>query len=104
MEFYEEQLKPCPFCGGRGKVSFKYYAFIGQNYIGDKKVKYRVQVICNKCRSRGKPVITDALINPNPYISRWWNCGDGTSPKGSIQTELFEPYVKEAVDAWNRRQ
>lgn len=97
------ELKPCPFCGGNGKVSFKDYKFYGRNGMGDKKQKYRVQVICNKCRSRGKPIITDWLINPNPYGSKWGNCGDGTSPKGAKQTEMFEPYVGEAIKAWNRR-
>lgn len=48
-------LKPCPFCGGKAKISFKDYRFCGYNGIGDKKVMYRVQIICNRCRSRGKP-------------------------------------------------
>ena len=97
------ELKPCPFCGGVGKVSFKDYKFYGRNGFGDKKIKYRTQVICNKCRSRGKPIITDWLINPNPYISKWGNCGDGTSSKGSKQTSMFKPYVEQAIEAWNRR-
>lgn len=69
----EIKLKPCPFCEGNGKVSFKDYRFIGKNYRGDRKVVYRIQIICNKCRSRGKPVITTPLINPNPYLSKWGN-------------------------------
>lgn len=97
------ELKSCPFCGGAGKVSFKDYRFIGVNGFGDKKIQYRVQVICNRCRSRGKPIITDGLINPNPYISKWGNCGDGTSPNGSKQTSMFAPYVAKAIEAWNRR-
>lgn len=39
-------LKPCPFCGRNAKISFKDYRFIGYNGIGDKKVMYRVQIIC----------------------------------------------------------
>ena len=97
------ELKRCPFCGGKGKVSFKNYQYYGKNYQGDRKLKYRVQVICNKCRSRGKPVITDWLINPLPYISKWGNCGDGNSPRGKIQTKMCEPYVERAIEAWNRR-
>ena len=98
-----ERLRNCHFCNGNAKVSFKDYAFYGRNGLGDKKVKYRIQVICNRCRSRGKPIITDWLVNPNPYISKWGNCGDGTSPKGSVQTEMFKPYVEQAIEAWNRR-
>lgn len=60
----------CPHCTGNGKVSFKDSRFVGENIRGDKKLVYRVQVICNKCRSRGKPVFTEALINPNPYITK----------------------------------
>ena len=98
-----DKLKPCPFCGGNGKVSFKDYRFFGQNYIGDRKVSYRVQVICNRCRSRGRPVITDAMINPKPYISKWGNTYSEDSLVCQSATNDFEPYVKQAIEAWNRR-
>ena len=96
-------LKPCPFCGGKGKISFKNYRFVGQNHFGDKKLKYRVQVICNRCKSRGKPVITDALINPDPYRTKWWDGVTVETAKRLKQQEMFAPYVKEAIEAWNRR-
>lgn len=96
-------LKPCPFCGGKGKVSFKNYRFIGQNDFGDKKIKYRVQVICNRCRARGKPIITDALINPNPYMTEWGIYGAPTTERMLKQQTVFEPYVSKAIEAWNRR-
>lgn len=86
-----EELKPCPFCGGKAKISYKDYRFYGFNGKGDRKLKYRVQVICNKCHSRGKPIITEWLVNPNPYARR------------KEQVEMFAPYVQQAVDAWNRR-
>lgn len=99
-----DKIKSCPFCGGNGKVSFKDYRFIGKNYCGQKKLIYRVQVICNRCRSRGKPIITDVLVNPNPYISEWGNCGDGkTTEKGKRESDIFRQYVEEAVKAWNTR-
>lgn len=91
-------LKPCPFCGGKAKISFKDYRFIGYNWIGDRKVMYRVQVICNKCRSRGKPIITPGMVNPNPYISKWGNCYYEKSERGKKETEMFEPYVHEAIE------
>ena len=97
------ELKKCPFCGGNGKVSFKDYRFIGRNYMGDMKIVYRVQVICNKCRSRGKPIITKGLINPNPYISKWGNTYSETSEACQKATAMFQPYVDEAIEAWNRR-
>lgn len=70
----------CPWCGWNGKVSFKDHRFCGQNYRGSKKIVYRIQVICNKCRSRGKPIFTEPLINPNPYITKW-----GKKPKGLLR-------------------
>lgn len=94
-----DELKPCPFCGGKGKISFKDYAFKGWKYHGETKQKYRVQVICNKCRSRGKPIITDWLIDPHPYFSKWWD----EKSRNEKQTEMFEPYVTSAIKAWNRR-
>ena len=97
------ELKPCPFCGGKGKPTFKDYRFGGQTYRGDKSQKYRVQIVCNKCRSRGKPIITDWLVNPNPYLSAWGNVYNPISEKCKKQTEMFEPYVSDAIEAWNRR-
>ena len=97
-----DNLKPCPFCGGKGKLSFKDYAFFGQNCIGDKKIKYRLQVICNKCRSRGKPIITDWLINPNPYRTDY---AIPVYPYSVLESQnaMFAPYVQRAIEAWNRR-
>ena len=102
-EPYKIPLKLCPFCGGKAKVSFKNHAFKGQNNFGDKKLKYRVQVICNRCKSRGKPVFTDWLINPNPWMSAWGNQGEAATPRMIAQTEAFKPYVEKATKAWNKR-
>lgn len=96
-------LKPCPFCGGKGKVMFKDIGFVGQNMRCDKVLIYRVQVICNRCKSRGKPVKTDALLNPHPYNSKWGNVYTESSVVCKEQTELFEPFVTKAVEEWNRR-
>lgn len=98
-----EQIRSCPFCGGRGRVSFKDARFAGQNYRGDKKIVYRVQIICNRCASRGKPIRTEPLINPNPYGCAWGPTYDAKSPVCQRQTELFAPYVEAAIRAWNER-
>lgn len=99
----ELQLKPCPFCGGKGKISFKDYRFIGYNGLGHRKVQYRVQVICNKCRSRGKPIITDGMINSTPYPSKWGNSYSERSELCQKRTQEYKPYVEQAIEAWNRR-
>lgn len=93
---------PCAHCLGNGKVSFKDHLFLGQNFYGDKKIIYRVQVICNKCRSRGKPVFTQPLVNPNPYITKWGNSYAETEVCKK-ETERFLPYVLDAIDGWNTR-
>ena len=98
-----EQIRSCPFCGGRGRVSFKDARFAGQNYRGDKKIVYRVQIICNRCASRGKPIRTEPLINPWPYNSAWGPSYVEKSPVCQRQTELFAPYVEQAIRAWNER-
>ena len=95
-------LLGCPHCKGSGKVSFKDHRFVGQNFRGDKKLVYRVQVICNKCRSRGKPVFTEPLINPNPYLTKWGNCYADTDVCNE-ETNKFSEYVKAAILAWNTR-
>lgn len=97
-----EELLPCPYCKGKGKVSFKNYKFFGQNDFGDKKIVYRVQVICNKCKGRGKPIFTEPLINPKPYISKWGN--NCTNTEICIKaTSMFFEYVKVAIREWNTR-
>lgn len=99
------ELKPCPFCGGKARLSFKDVEFAGQNCYGDKKVRYRFQVICNKCHSRGKPIKTDFLINPNPWNSHYANRGYSPweSKKIDDMTEMLEPWAEAAIEAWNRR-
>lgn len=96
-------LLGCPHCKGNAKVSFKDTRFVGQNIRGDKKLVYRVQVICNKCRSRGKPIFTEPLINPNPYITKWGNCYHAESEACAEETKRFLPYVLDAISAWNTR-
>lgn len=84
-------IRGCPFCGGNGKISYRDVEFGGWNGKGDRRKKYRIQVICNKCHARGKPVTTNWLVNPNPYS------------KAPSQVLLFQPYVEHAIEEWNRR-
>lgn len=96
------KLKPCPFCGGKARVSFRDVKFGGQNYDGDRKIKYRIQVICNKCRSRGKPITTEWIINPNPHAFQLWNVPEWDCP-AKRQYDAFAPYIEKAGAAWNTR-
>ena len=101
-----KDISPCPFCGGKAKLSFKDVAFYGQNALGDKKIKYRVQVICNRCHSRGNPIKTDWLINPNPNFTEWGlhRYIQRHPQQEKENTEMFAPYVQKAIEAWNSRK
>ena len=98
-----DELKTCPFCGSYPKLSFKEVEFYGRNYIGDKKSKYRVQMICKRCHARSKPIKTDYLINCNPHKSNFENSIYEISDLRKKQTEMIRPWVEQAVEAWNRR-
>ena len=76
--------KSCPFCGGNGNLSIRQGKFFGFNGFGDKKMKMVLQVICNRCHSRGKPITTEYLVNPN-------------------YENIPEEYRGKAWNAWNRR-
>lgn len=93
------ELKPCPFCGGNGKVSYKGYRIGSWNGRSECRRKYRIQVICNKCRARGKPIITDWIVNYTPYMTVFWDAHS----RHKEATEAFAPYVAQAIEAWNRR-
>ena len=47
------KLKPCPFCGGKAKISVRQMEYYGQTYYGDKKIRYGAQAICCSCHARG---------------------------------------------------
>jgi hypothetical protein len=105
-----DELKPCPFCGGKPKINARQSKFIGQNGYGNKKIVWTVYIKCNKCHSRGKPIKTEpiklydeahrSLGVGNFYCTEFWR-GSGS---GLMTATLnFEPYVQQAIEAWNRR-
>ena len=88
-----DELEKCPFCGGKAKPSIafmhvKEYRPSEQKYAK----KYRVQVICNRCHSRGKPV--------SFYSTSW---GDWVNVPYLTQKKNVAPWVNLAIDYWNRR-
>lgn len=89
------KLKPCPFCGWNGvKISERVIDRNGYNpFSKTTKSKIRLQVICNKCYSRGKPFTTEWLTNYGnywalPYLE---------------QKKMIRPWEEKAIVAWNRR-
>lgn len=104
------ELKPCPFCGGRGKINAKQSGFFGENCFGNKKIGWTVYVKCTKCHSRGKPIKTDPIklyagdraggAQYSFYTTSYWV---GASRGFEGATKTFEPYATQAIEAWNRR-
>ena len=82
------ELKRCPFCGGKAKASMRQIRFIGQNYLGDKKIYMGAQVICNRCKARG-PLYSKAVVNPYSVSFE--------------KIHILDTMKKEAEEAWNRR-
>lgn len=59
-----DKLKLCPFCGGKSiSVIHSEVKYLGQNENGNKKHIYRAYARCNKCFSRGKPVLFEWISN-----------------------------------------
>ena len=62
-------LKPCPFCGGKGHIKHKCLRFIGKNYIGMVKERRSCYVQCGACKARGGP-FTMMVIKLSGKISQ----------------------------------
>ena len=78
-------LKPCPFCGGKAKVSYRQYRFKGQYDDGTKRIKFAFYGICNRCKATGGTVTGEI------------HCG-------LVQSrDDFRFYEELAAEAWNRR-
>lgn len=103
------ELKPCPFCGGSGKISYKWLDHRThiiapplsvmetdgidiwcEKHITEHIYHYRVQVICKRCHARGKPIRAMAK-GYSPYA------------KYEEAVKAYEPFVEQAIEAWNRR-
>lgn len=78
-------LKPCQFCGGKAKNVRRQMRFLGQNYIGQKKIRYGQQVMCRRCHARG-PLFSRVVIFPS-----------------AEHKAEFDWLEEQAAEAWNRR-
>lgn len=88
MMINREELKSCPFCGSDSvKISKCDIGFIGQYDDGRKKLKYRVNVRCNKCHAKGKPITTTVIYGE----------------RGFHRQEAFQIAEQQAMIAWNTR-
>ena len=103
------ELKPCPFCGGKASIKYKWLskagrtiappvevmeeqglnAWFGQHqYI--ERYKYSVKAICNRCHARGKPVVA-TVEKYTPYSTT------------EEAVKAYALFVGKAIEAWNRR-
>lgn len=94
-------LKPCPFCGGEGKLSAKDHLFGGYNGMGQSRREYLIRVICNKCKSRGKPIST-GWVNTT-YLNNKLNTRKLWFNETYEDTVAIEKAIEKAIEAWNRR-
>lgn len=92
-----DELKACPFCGGKGRLSAKDHLFGGYNGRGQSRREYLIRVICNKCKARGKPIAT-GWVNTCHINSRGVNFYASHEDKIAI-----EKAQQKAIEAWNGR-
>lgn len=78
-------LKPCPFCGGKARISHREYRYKGINGYGVKLIKTAFYGMCNKCKATGSKIFEDI---------HYWN--------GNTGEEIEKASIK-AAKAWNRR-
>ena len=60
-----EELKPCPFCGGKAYIRQKGIRFFGQNFKGWKKERRGFYVQCGRCKARGGVFTATVIRSPN---------------------------------------
>lgn len=72
-----DELKRCPFCGGRAKISYDVEANYGLFYL-------KTYVRCTKCGTDKMNVIA-ANLQKEDVIAKWSECRDG------------------AIEDWNKR-
>ena len=82
-EILDEELKPC-LCGGKAKLNIRERKFYGWRGDGTKVKDFFVQVICNRCHSRGGLIATKKKGN-------------------SLEEVVTNEERRAAIDAWNRR-
>lgn len=61
----ENELKPCPFCGGKAYMRQKGIRFFGQNFKGWKKERRGFYVQCGRCKARGGVFTATVIRSPN---------------------------------------
>ena len=94
------ELKPCPFCGGSAKLSAREAEYLGQLENDGVKVRtYFIQVICNHCKSRGKPVKTI------PIYGDLFPVVVGRDKTNEHYVDRLKKLIatEQAISAWNRR-
>lgn len=62
LKIKEEKLKPCPFCGGNGKIERTTYGFHTAIYI-----------LCSECRARTKTIIENTDYCAADEAIKLWN-------------------------------
>ena len=80
---YIEEIKPCPFCGGKGIR----YSLKTKGRWSDKQ--YHATMYCNSCHCYGRRTLTEK-IKADDYAGR----------RAVAENQVIK---QEAIKAWNRR-
>ena len=81
-----DELKPCPFCGGRGHIKSKAMRYFGMNELGFVKERRGYYVQCGCCKARGG-VFAMTIIK-----------------QYAISDEDKELFIDGAIKNWNYRR
>lgn len=105
----EIELLPCPFCGGKAKLSGR---FVSDMWWDDvRRDRYRFQVICNRCHARGGVaggLVVGARRDDRGIEDPFYVYGEVLQAELEAEDKpewatTREELKKQAVELWNRR-
>lgn len=88
------EISKCPFCGGKARVTAREYMFGGYNGLGERRWKYQVRVMCNRCHAYGPSFNTGWVKTSRVELMH------GRKEFGD--NAAFDWAEKSAIEQWNK--